>query len=518
MNDKSTIAKSARSVSIFTFVSRILGMIRDIVIASLFGAGGVTDAFWVAFRIPNLLRRLFAEGTLTVSFIPVFTERLEHGGKDRAKVISDSIFTILLCLLILISAVGIIFSPYIVKIFASGFDEETFNLAVLLNRIMFPYILFISLTALSMGILNSLKHFFAPSFSPVLFNICMILFALFLHDHFNIPIVSLAIGVIIGGVIQFVFQIPFLKSRNFVFKPKLLLNNPDVKKIFTLIVPQIFGLAVYNLNIIVNTQYASYLPEGTVSYLFLSERLIEFPLGIIAVSLATVLLPNFSSYISKGDLVKFKETYVSSIRILFFILVPATFGLIALSKPICNILYQRGEFGYEQMLFTSQCLYGYAIGMWAVGLIRITVPAFFAQKDTKTPVFVAFSAFILNAVLGYFLSFKLELNHLGLALASSASSILNISLLIYFINKKIVKIEISGLINYMLKIVIIGFIMGITVFEISLFSDWTESDFALDKVLSLGLCVFVGLVLYSILSKLLKIEEFDKIISILKNY
>ncbi len=198
MNDKSTIAKSARSVSIFTFLSRILGLIRDIVITSLFGAGQVTDAFWVAFRIPNLLRRLFAEGTLTVSFIPVFTGRLEHGGKEKAKVISDTIFTILVCLLILISLIGIIFSPYIVKIFASGFSDEVFDLAVLLNRIMFPYILFISLTALSMGILNSLKHFFAPSFSPVLFNCCIILFAVVLHSNFDIPIVSLAIGVIIG--------------------------------------------------------------------------------------------------------------------------------------------------------------------------------------------------------------------------------------------------------------------------------------------------------------------------------
>ena len=518
MNDKSTIAKSARSVSIFTFLSRILGMVRDIVIASLFGAGQVTDAFWVAFRIPNLLRRLFAEGALTVSFIPVFTSRLEHGGKEKAKVISDTIFTILVCLLILISLIGIIFSPYIVKIFASGFSDEVFDLAVLLNRIMFPYIIFISLTALSMGILNSLKHFFAPSFSPVLFNCCIILFAVVLHSNFDIPIVSLAIGVIIGGILQFLFQIPFLKSRNFSFKPKLLFNNPDVKNIFTLIVPQIFGLAVYNLNIIVNTQYASYLPEGTISYLFLSERLVEFPLGIIAVSLATVLLPNFSSYISKGDLSKFRETYVSSIRILFYILIPASIGLIALSKPICNILYQRGEFGYEQMIFTSQCLFGYAIGLWAVGLIRITVPAFFAQKDTKTPVYVALCAFILNAVLGYLLSFRFELNHLGLALASSASSILNISLLIYFINKKIVKIEIAGFLKYMSKIIIIGFIMGISVFKISQLQDWTESDFSLEKVFMLGLCVFVGLLVYSILSKLLKIEEFDKIIKIITNY
>lgn len=517
MTDKKTIAKSASSVSFFTFISRILGLVRDIVITSLFGAGQVTDAFWVAFRIPNLLRRLFAEGTLTVSFIPVFTERLEYGGKEKAKVISDSIFTILVCLLVIISLLGIIFSPYIVKIFASGFSDDVFDLAVKLNRIMFPYILFISITALSMGILNSLKHFFAPAFSPVLFNICIILFALLLHDQFDIPIITLAIGVIAGGLLQLFFQIPFLKSRNFLFNPKLVLNNPDVRKIFSLIIPQVFGLAVYNLNIIVNTQYASYLPEGTVSYLFLSERLIEFPLGIIAVSLATVLLPNFSSYIAKGDLNKFRETYLSSIRILFYILVPACIGLIALSKPICNILYQRGEFGYEQMVFTSQCLFGYALGMWAVGLIRITVPAFFAQKDTKTPVYIAFTAFILNAVLGYVLSFKLELNHIGLALSSSASSVLNISLLIYLINKKIVNIEIASLVGYMSKIILIGTIMGISVYQLSLFTDWTGSNFDINKVGALGVCLIAGIVIYSGLSKILKIEEFDKITSMIKN-
>lgn len=518
MNQKTNLAKSARSVSTFTLLSRVLGMVRDIVIASVFGAGQVTDAFWVAFRIPNLLRRLFAEGTLTVSFIPVFTDRLEHGGKEKAKLISDSVFTILLIILVVISILGIVFSPYIVKIFASGFSDEVFSLAVKLNRIMFPYLLFISLTALSMGVLNSLKHFFAPSFSPVLFNICMIVFAVFLHSHFEIPIIALAIGVMVGGIAQFLFQLPFLKNRNFIFRPKLLLKNPDVKKIFTLIIPQVFGLAVYNLNIIVNTQYASYLPEGTVSYLFLSERLIEFPLGVIAVSLATVLLPNFSSSIARGNLSEFRETYISSVKMLSYILIPACFGLIALSRPICNVLYQRGEFGFEQMVFTSQCLFAYAAGMWAVGLIRITVPAFFARKDTKTPVFVAFIAFLLNASVGYILSFKLQLNHIGLAAASSISSIVNISLLLYFINSRIVKINNQALGSYLLRILIIGAVMGVSVYKVSGLSDWTSSQFSIEKLMSLGLCVLTGIIVYGILSKVLRIEEFNKIFQLIKNY
>jgi len=340
MNEFKSLTRSAGFIGILTLLSRILGMVRDITITYLFGASMVTDAFWVAFRIPNLLRRLFAEGALTVSFIPVFTDKLENQGRNKAKEVSDSVFTLLSITLILLCVVGVIFSPYFVKLFASGFDEDSFNLTVLLNRIMFPYIVFISLTALCMGVLNSLRHFFAPAFSPVLFNLCIILIAILFHTKFDIPIMSLAIAVLLGGVLQFIFQIPFLKSNDFVFKPRINLYSPEVRRILYLMIPQLFGLAVYNFNIIVNTQYASYLPSGTVSYLFLSERLIEFPLGIIAVSLGTVLLPSLSSYISRGETKKFADTYISSLKLLLYIMVPCMFGLIFISKPICNMIYQ----------------------------------------------------------------------------------------------------------------------------------------------------------------------------------
>jgi len=516
MDNKSKITRSASFVGLLTFLSRILGMARDIVIAFFFGAGPVTDAFWVAFRIPNLLRRLFAEGALTVSFIPVFTERLEKDGKEKAKLISDAVFTILIIILVLTSILGIIFSPYIIKLFASGFDQHTFKLSVLLNRIMFPYILFISLTALCMGILNSLKHFFAPTFSPVLFNICIILFALFLHEYFDIPIVSLAIGVLVGGILQLLLQVPFLRSRGFLFQPNLMFKNPDVKRILKLMIPQVFGLGVYNLNIIVNTQYASYLPEGTISYLFFSERLIEFPLGIVAVSLGTVLLPNFSSYLSRGQISKFKETYEYSLRLLLYVMVPSMFGLIFLSKPICNLLYQRGEFGYTEMIYTSQSLVGYALGIWAVGALRITVQAFFANKDTKTPVLIAFCAFIMNAVFGYLLGFKFGLNHVGLAISASLSSVFYFITLLVLIHKRIAKINFQRIIIFFIKILILGFIMGIIVYKTSGLSNWTNDELSISKIATLIFCVVIGFVFYLGVSKVLKIKESDEILKIMR--
>ena len=252
MKQQEEITRSAGVVGSLTFLSRIAGYARDVVIAYFFGATALTDAFWVAFRIPNLLRRLFAEGSLTISFIPVFTQYLETKNKEEAKKVADAVFTILIFLLIIISIGGILLSPYIIKLFAAGFDKNTFDLAVSLNRIMFPYILFISLTALSMGVLNSLRHFFAPAFSPVILNLCIIIAVFLIYNSFNIPIYAAAVGVIVGGVLQLLFQLPFLNTRGFLFGFSKHVRHPAVKRIGFLIIPQLFGVAVYNLNILVN--------------------------------------------------------------------------------------------------------------------------------------------------------------------------------------------------------------------------------------------------------------------------
>ncbi len=516
MKQHEQITRSAGLVGSLTFLSRIAGYARDVVIAYFFGATALTDAFWVAFRIPNLLRRLFAEGSLTISFIPVFTQYLETKNKEEAKKVADAVFTILVFLLILISIGGILLSPYIIKLFAAGFDESTFELAVSLNRIMFPYIIFISLTALSMGVLNSLRHFFAPAFSPVILNICIIVAVFFLYKNFNVPIYAAAVGVIAGGILQLIFQLPFLYGRGFLFSFRKQVRHPAVKKIGFLIIPQLFGVAVYNINILVNTQYASFMTEGTISYLYFAERLIEFPLGIIAVSIATVLLPSLSSYVSKKEFDKFKETYSFTLRLMFFILIPALVGLIVLRVPICNLLYQRGEFDYAATVFTSQALLGYAVGLWAVGGIRITAPAFYSMQDTKTPVIIAFVAFIVNAVLGYVLGFTFGYKHTGLALASSISSIINFVLLFYLIERRVGNINIKSIIVLLVKLTAISGVMGVVIWRISKLTFWNESAFSLEKIGILAASIVIAAVIYFLLAKILKIEEADFLVKMIR--
>jgi len=516
MKQQEEITRSAGVVGSLTFLSRIAGYARDVVIAYFFGASALTDAFWVAFRIPNLLRRLFAEGSLTISFIPVFTQYLETKNKEEAKKVADAVFTILVFLLIIVSIGGILLSPYIIRLFAAGFDKNTFDLAVSLNRIMFPYILFISLTALSMGVLSSLRHFFAPAFSPVILNLCIIIAVFLIYNSFNIPIYAAAVGVIVGGVLQFLFQLPFLNTRGFLFGFSKHLRHPAVKRIGFLIIPQLFGVAVYNLNILVNTQYASFMTQGTISYLYFAERLIEFPLGIIAVSIATVLLPSLSSYVSKKEFDKFRETYSFTLRLMFFILIPALVGLIVLRVPICNLLYQRGEFDYAATIFTSQALLGYAVGLWAVGGIRITAPAFYAMQDTRTPVIIAFVAFIVNAVFGYVLGFTFDLKHTGLAFASSISSIINFLLLFYLIERRVGNINTKSIIVLLLKITAISGVMGIVIWRVSKLTYWSESAFSIEKIGVLAASIVIAVVIYFSLAKILKIEESDFLIKMIR--
>lgn len=516
MKQHEEITRSAGLVGSLTFLSRIAGYARDMVIAYFFGAGASTDAFWVAFRIPNLLRRLFAEGSLTVSFIPVFTDYLEKKNKEEAKKVADTVFTILLCLLVLISIAGVVLSPYIIKIFAAGFDEQTFDLAVTLNRYMFPYILFISLTALSMGVLNSLRHFFAPAISPALSNICIIAAIFFIHRSLSVPIYSAALGVMLGGILQLAMQLPFLRTRGFLFRFNKNFRHPAVKRIALLIVPQLFGVAVYQINIIVNTQYASFMPQGSISYLYFAERLIEFPLGIIAVSIATVLLPSLSSHISKGEFGKFRETYSYTLRLMLFILIPALVGLIVLRVPICNLLYQRGEFSYAATIFTSQALFGYAIGLWAVGGIRITAPAFYAMQDTKTPVIIAFIAFIVNAVFGYVLGFKFGLLHTGLAISSSISSVINFVLLFYLVERRVGDIKVRSILTLCAKLIVISLIMGFAAWKFSGLADWSGSGFAWEKIGILAGSIAISVAVYFTLAKLLKVRESDFLFGMIK--
>ncbi len=467
MDERRSMVRAAGLIGGLTLLSRVGGYVRDVVLAYYFGASGQTDAFYVAFRIPNLLRRLFAEGSLTVAFIPVFTEVLRTGGRREAKVVADAVFTALVLVLSALTAVGIVFSPYVVKLFASGFDPRYFRLAVEMNRIMFPYILLVSVVALSMGVLNTLRHFFAPALSPLLLNLAVIASVVGLNRVLGVPIYAAAVGVVAGGVLQVAMQLPFLRRYGFLFSLRRAASHPAVRKIYLLMAPQLFGLGVYNINIVVSTQYASHLPAGTVSYLYYAERLIEFPLGVFAVSIATALLPSLAREAAAGRREAFVGGYVSALRLMLFVMVPALVGLAVLRVPICRVLYERGEFGATETLYAAQSLLGYAVGLWAVGGVRITAPTFYALKDTVTPVLAAAVSLVVNAALGYALAFHFDLKHLGLALASSASAAVQFAALLVVLDRRMGRIGARPVLDGAGRIAAAAAVMGVVLHHLS---------------------------------------------------
>ncbi|HXC92748.1 MAG TPA: murein biosynthesis integral membrane protein MurJ, partial [Geobacteraceae bacterium] len=330
MSEKKHIARAAGVLGSATVLSRIMGMVRDMVVSRLFGAGFATDAFFAAFQIPNMLRRFFAEGALTSAFVPTFSECYTRKGEMEARELANTCFTLLTILMAGITIAGIILSPLIVRIMFPGFSAEPskLELTVFLNRLMFPYIFFVSLLALCMGILNTLRHFFTPAISTVFLNLSMIFCALLLHGAFKIPIVSLAAGVLAGGLLQLLLQLPVLWRKGFAFRLRFDFGNQEVRRIALLMAPSIFGVGVYYLNITVGNILASFLPQGSVSYLYYAQRLFEFPQGIFTVSVAQAVLPSMSRQAAEGDIEALKESLQFGLRLLLFITIPAMGGLI----------------------------------------------------------------------------------------------------------------------------------------------------------------------------------------------
>jgi putative peptidoglycan lipid II flippase len=329
MSEKKKIVRAAGILGSATMLSRVMGMIRDMVVARLFGAGMASDAFIAAFQIPNMLRRFFAEGALTAAFVPTFSATMTQKGEQEARELANTCFTLLTIVMALIALAGIVLSPMIVSMMFPGFSQEPgkFELTVLLNRLMFPYIFFISLVALCMGILNTLRHFLTPAISTVFLNISMILAAFCLRGFFDAPITALAIGVLIGGLVQLVMQLPVMWRKGFPISPNFSFNNPDIRRISLLMLPSLFGVGVYYLNIVVGAILASKLPQGSVSYLYFAQRMFEFPQGIFTVSVAQAVLPSMSRQAAAGDMDGMKESLSFGMRLTLFITIPAMVGL-----------------------------------------------------------------------------------------------------------------------------------------------------------------------------------------------
>ena len=427
MNENRQVTRAAGIIGIATLASRVLGFVRDMILAWFFGAGKLSDAFFVAFRIPNLLRRLLAEGTLTMAFVPVFAEYLEKDGRAEAFRMARSAVRALTVVATIVTVAGVAGAPLLVYGIAPGFTGEAYDLTVLLTRIMFPYIFFICLVALAMGILNTLGHFAAPAFAPVLLNAGIIAGALVLAPLMETPVAGLAVGVLVGGVLQLLLQFPFLARKGFYFREKAPLYHPGLRKITRLMGPAVFGAAVYQVNILIGTMLASLLPEGSVSYLYYADRLVQFPLGIFAISLSVAVLPSLSRQAAAGNFASLKETFSFAMRFVFFITIPSTVGLIVLREPIIALLFGRGAFDHESIRLTAQALFYYAVGLCAFSGVRIVVATFYALQDTWTPVKMATISIIANIALSIGLMGPMQ--HGGLALATSLASMINFILL-----------------------------------------------------------------------------------------
>ena len=516
MPETARMTKAAGVVGGATLLSRILGFVRDVVVAWFFGAGMAADAFFVAFRIPNLLRRLFAEGSLTISFIPVFTQYLSKNGRDEAFRLARSACWILSITLAVVAVVGILLSPLIVKVIAPGFSSspEKFDLTVLLTRIMFPYIFFIGLVALCMGILNALGHFAAPAFAPVLLNLAMISAVLLLSPHLEKPAVSLAIGVVVGGILQLGFQIPFLIRRGFRLAVRGPLYHPAIKRIAVLMTPAVFGAAVYQINILVGTLLASLLPEGSISYLYYADRLVQFPLGVFGIALATAVLPSLARQAAADDMEGLRSSFAYALKLVFFITIPAMIGLIVLKEPIVRLLFQRGAFDVATTHLTAQALFYYAVGLWAFSGVRIVVSTFYALEDTKTPVKIAVISLLVNIVLSIILMGPML--HSGLALATSLAAAVNLILLIRALKKRLGRIGTHDILGSVFRSTASAAVMGGVIGVVALWGvpKCAGSTWHL-MVLVLG-SVVVGSLLYGACAFLFRSQELVAVIDIVR--
>ena len=435
-----SITEAAGMIGAATLSSRILGFIRDMILARLLGASASADAFFVAYRVPNLLRELLAEGSMSSAFIPVFTEYHTFRSKRETWELASAVFTTLLSIVTLLTFMGIVMTPMIVWLLAPGFHDDPMQLeiTIILTQVMFPYLIFMSLAALTMGMLNSLRAFAAPALAPVFFNICVIMAALLLAPLLHEPVIGVAIGIVVGGLAQFVMQLPGVHKRGLLFQWRFQPWHPGVRRIGLLIVPSLLGMSVTQINIAVNTFLASYF-NGGPTYLFYGMRLIQFPLGVFGIALATAILPTLSAQAAKGSMEDLRHTLGFGVRMIAFIMLPTMAGLIVLRVPIVHLFFEHGAFSSVDTAGTAMVLLAYAVGLWAFAGIRIIVAAFYAMQDTKTPAIAAVAAMIINIFLA--LSLMGPLEHAGLALATSLSAMMNMTILILVLTARLEGIE-----------------------------------------------------------------------------
>ncbi len=490
-----SVARSAGVISFAILCSRLLGFARDIVIARLFGVYIYAQAFVVAFRIPNLLRDLVGEGATNAALVPVFSEyQLKHT-KEEFWELANVVLNLLLVMLMAITILGVMLSPFIVRIIAPGFiaSPEKLAVTVKLTRILFPYILLISLVAYATGILNSLRHFAVPAFSPCLLNISIITFALI----FRKGVTGLASGVLVGGLLQLAAQIPVLYKKGFRLKRPASYRNPAAKTIGRLMLPRVFSSCIYQLNNLVDSIFGSLVwivGEGGVAILYFSYRLILFPLGIFTNALSQAILPTLSTHALSESRDKLKQALSWSLRATFFVILPASVALIVLADPIISVLFGGGKFDLYSVHFTAQALLYYSIGLSAYGATRMLQSCFFALKDTRTPAKVAFLALILNIAFNSILIFPLKIA--GVALATSVSGIITFFVLAYLLKKKVGDFDCGRIVFSFIRILAASICMGAVCYFVSQ-RNMVLTGSKLTTLYKLGFVILAGMVSYA---------------------
>ncbi|MDD5432428.1 MAG: murein biosynthesis integral membrane protein MurJ [Candidatus Omnitrophica bacterium] len=499
------IAKSAGVIGFATFCSRVLGFIRDIIIARLFGVYIYAQAFVIAFKIPNLFRDLVGEGASNAAIVPVFSEYNAKHTKEEFWELANVVLNLLLVVVSLITILGIIFSPVIVRLIAPGFIAfpDKLEVTIRLNRIIFPYILLISLAAYSMGILNSLKHFAVPAFAPCLLNISIIVFALL----FGEGIKGLALGVLVGGVLQLAIQIPVLYKKGFRLNLFKRFKHPAAKTIGKLMVPRVFSSGIYQLNNFVDSIFGSLawiVGDGGVAVLYFSYRLIQFPLGIFSFALSQAILPTFSVQALEDDLSKLRKTLSWGLRAIAFVLIPASAAFMSLSKIIVTSIFQGGRFDTASSILTADALFYFSIGLFAYGATKVLQSCFFALKDTVTPMKLAFLALILNIILNFVFMYPLKIA--GIALATSISGTVTFVLMVVLLKKKLGDFEIARVINSLIKILAASICMGVVCVFISKYNFVCCVGYV-GRFVNLGIILLLGFISYIVFCFIFRVSE-----------
>ena len=493
---KTHTKKNIATVSGLTGISRILGFIRDMVLAWLLGAGILADAFIVAFRIPNLLRRFMAEGAVSVAFVPVFSEAKERDGLDKAFILARGVFTLLFLSLTALVIIGEIVAPALVAVIAPGFiNAETFDAAVHLTRIMFPYILLIGIVALFMGILNSLGHFSAPAGAPILLNIFMIGIPLVFHvmiPVFSSPADAFAWGVILGGVAQVILHVVPLKKLHVPLGLTRNFYHPRLRQVGKLMGVAAIGASVYQINVFVGTLLASLLATGSVSYLYYANRIVELPLGLFAFAVGNVMLPAMSAAHARGDISRLASLSGDSLSAVLMFTIPSTIGIMVLAEPIFAILFMRGAFTLQDSLLSAYALQMYALGLCAVGCSRILTQTLYSMQQAKIVVNVAWVTLGINVLLTLVLMRFMQ--HAGIALASSISVSLQVIILYRILAKKGIRLAGSSYSQYT-KMIIAAAVMGGCLFPFLSMRFWLEGLSIMSVVLLMA-CIVLGSIVY----------------------